>query len=359
MGYRFMFLNPDARPEPGLRPAASQIDPNDWEILSQSWYPLVELTELEDGPAAARLLDVDLVVYRGDAGVTVALDRCPHRHIKLSAGKVRDGNIICPYHALAFDGNGRCTHIPAIGAGARIPDSYALHTFPVTVKYGLVWTTLAEEKESELPEFPDIPSDGTGICFIKTRTWPVSAARQIENFFDIGHLPIVHSATLGNDETMPVQPGKVIQNPEGVTLHAHYVERPFGGAERKCEYRYRVILPFSLELKIDDETGHSMVVYDVVSPISAYECRVFQFLKDTRHINENHRQLIEGLDAVNVEDIGILENLAMINLPLNQHHEIHLQVDNISHAYRARLAQLGLGRGGPGSRAPLRTVSAA
>lgn len=158
---------------------------------------------------------------------------------------------------------------------------------------------------------------------------------------------------------MPVIPGRVIQNPEGVTLHAHYVERPFGGDERKCEYQYRVILPFSLELKIDDETGHSMILYEAVCPRGAYESRVFQFMKDTRHVDDNHRQLIEGLDAVNLEDIAILENLAMADLPLNQHHEIHLQVDNIAHAYRSRLAGMGLGRGGPGSRAPIRAVSAA
>lgn len=354
-----MFLHPDSRPQSGLRPAGSQIDPNDWEILSQSWYPLVEVTELENGPASARLLDVDLVVYGSGDAVTVAIDRCPHRHIRLSSGKVRDGNIICPYHALAFDGQGRCTHIPAVGPNARIPESYALHTFPVKIRYGLVWTTFAGSAEEDVPHFPDIPADGTGICFIKTRTWPVSAARQIENFFDLGHLPVVHSATLGNDETVPVIPGRVIQNPEGVTLHAHYVERPFGGDERKCEYQYRVILPFSLELKIDDETGHSMILYEAVCPRGAYESRVFQFMKDTRHVDDNHRQLIEGLDAVNLEDIAILENLAMADLPLNQHHEIHLQVDNIAHAYRSRLAGMGLGRGGPGSRAPIRAVSAA
>lgn len=353
-----MFIHANARPTEDLRPAHSQIDVDDWGILSRCWYPLVELSELGDTPVAARLLDVDLVIYRSDAGITVACDRCPHRHIRLSAGKLRDGAVVCPYHALAFDGAGRCIHIPAVGSDARIPASYSLRTFPVEERYGLVWTCLASGTESAIPFFPDIPDDGTGICFIKTRDWPCSAARQIENFFDLGHLPVVHSATLGNDATMPVNPGRIVQHDDGVALHANYVERPFGGAERACRYIYRVILPFAIDLTVDDETGHSMKLYDIVTPQSAHECRVFQFMKDTRHVDENHRQLIEGLDAVNLEDIGILENLAMPDLPLNQHFEIHLQVDNISHAYRERLVRLGLG-GGPDAGARLRSVSAA
>lgn len=354
-----MFIHPDARPTSGLRPAQSQIESGDWDILSRYWYPLVELDELGDEPVAARLLDVDLVIYRSDAGITVAIDQCPHRHIRLSAGKLRDGAIICPYHALAFNGEGRCTHIPAVGSGARIPASYAIRTFPVKLRYGLVWTSLSDGMEKDVPLLPDIPDDGTGICFIKTRTWPCSAARQIENFFDLGHLPIVHSATLGNDETMPVTPGKIVQHEDGIGMQAHYAERPFGGAERVCDYIYRVILPFTIDFTINDATGHSMKLYDIVTPISAYACRVFQFMKDTRHVDDHHRQLIEGLDAVNLEDIAILEKLTVPDLPLNQQFEIHLQVDNISHAYRERLVRLGLGQGGPSIQRALRSVSAA
>lgn len=347
-----MFLRSEERPSAGLRPPSSQIDPRDWDVLSTYWFPIAEVTELGDAPFAAKLLDVDLVLYRSDTGISVALDRCPHRHIKLSAGTVNEGEITCPYHALTFNGVGRCTKVPALGRDARLPSSYQLHTFPAVQRYGLVWTSLASTDESRIPVFPDIPSDGSGICFIQTRTWPCSSARQVENFFDLAHLPVVHSATLGNDATMPVSPGRVVQDAESVSLHAEYVERPFGGEERPCRYIYKVILPFALDFTVDDPTGHSMKLYDLASPRSAYECRVFQFMKDTRHVDENHRQLIEGLDAVNLEDIGILQNLAMPDLPLNQHHEIHLQVDNIAHAYRQRLVDLGLGA----SHSPVRAL---
>lgn len=352
-----MFLHPQSRPLADLRPAKSRITPNDWEILSQYWYPVAESRDVGHDPVAVRLLDVELVIYRSNTGITAALDSCPHRHIRLSAGRLTEGHIVCIYHALAFDGEGRCTHIPAVGKGARIPESYRLRTFPVQERYGLIWTNLSGGEKADMPYLSGIPDDGSGICFIKTRDWPVSAARQVENFVDLGHLPVVHSATLGNDETTRVVPGKVVQHEDGVALHAHYIESPFGGDERPCEYIYRIILPFAIDFTINDKTGHSMKLYEVVAPLSAHRCRVFQFMKDTRDVDENHRQLIEGLDAVNLEDIAVLENLMQPDLPLNAYHELHLQVDNISHAYRHRLVELGLGQGG-GSHALLHSVSA-
>jgi len=353
-----MFLEADARPSASPRPSRSEIAQDDWDVLSRYWYPLAQSEELGDAPVAARLLDVDLVLYRSENGIAIALDQCPHRHIRLSAGRVDEGQIVCPYHALRFDGEGKCTHVPALGREARLPSSYRLTTFRAVERYGLIWTCLSDAPLADIPVFPDIPEDGTGICFIQTRIWPCSSARQVENFFDLGHLPVVHGATLGNDESFPVKPGKVDLREDGVTLRADYVERPFGGEERACQYVYKVILPFAIDFTVDDETGHSMKLYDIASPRGAYECRVFQFMKDTRHVDENHRQLIEGLDAVNIEDMAILENLALRDLPLNPHHEIHLQVDNITHAYRQALVGIGLGGGAPGGRARLSSVAA-
>lgn len=344
-----MFLDASARPNASLRPECSGIAVEDWNVLSGYWYPIAQVEELGEEPMAAKLLDVDLVIYRSDTDITIARDQCPHRHIRLSAGRVDEGQIVCPYHALRFDGTGACTRVPALGRDARLPTNYRLSVFPAVERYGLIWTCLAENPSADIPQLEGIPDDGTGICFIQTRIWPCSSVRQVENFFDLGHLPVVHSATLGNDESFPVEPGKVEVREDGVTLFADYIERPFGGEERSCQYIYKVILPFAIDMSINDETGHSMKLYDLASPRSAYECRVFQFMKDTRHVDENHRQLIEGLDAVNLEDMGILQNLAMRDLPLNAHHEIHLQVDNITHAYRKALVGIGLGGGRLGS----------
>jgi phenylpropionate dioxygenase-like ring-hydroxylating dioxygenase large terminal subunit len=53
---------------------------HDWEILSQYWHPVARIESVvADRPLGTQLLDVNLVVYRLDGRLTVALDRCPHR----------------------------------------------------------------------------------------------------------------------------------------------------------------------------------------------------------------------------------------------------------------------------------------
>lgn len=37
---------------------------SDWDVLARSWFPVARADELKDRPIKARLLDVDLVVYR-------------------------------------------------------------------------------------------------------------------------------------------------------------------------------------------------------------------------------------------------------------------------------------------------------
>ena len=338
-----MFLKQDSIPDISLRPASSGISQSDWEVLSTFWYPVAQVDEVANLPFKSRLLDVDLVLFRSKQGIAIVRDRCPHRHVRLSAGHVQDGEIICPYHALAFNGEGRCTLVPALGPTARLPESYRVESFPVKVRNGLVWTTIGGDPSGALPSFSDL-CDNEPIVFIQTRIWPISSARQVENFFDIGHLPVVHAKTLGGNLGAPVAPGKVTHTDEAVILTANYVESPFGGDPRPCEYVYKIVLPFAVDFTVRDETGHDMKLYDIASPRSAHECRVFQFMIDTRHVDEHHRALIEGLDAVNVEDIRVLAELVHNDLPLNQKYEIHLQVDNIAHAYRERLRNLGLGR---------------
>ena len=65
------------------------------------WYPIVTTRDVKRKPRAVRLLGRDIVLFR-DGGKLFALeDRCPHRGVKLSAGKCEyagSGSISCPYH---------------------------------------------------------------------------------------------------------------------------------------------------------------------------------------------------------------------------------------------------------------------
>jgi len=156
--------------------------------VANAWHPVATLAQLKSKPLARQLMDVPLVVFATKDGPAVLVDRCPHRNAALSLGRVRDGEIECPYHGWRFGGNGRCTLTPGVDTPAR-PAAQAL---PVSVKHGLVFTTLAAQPNAE-PVTPFPMGDALYDSFL----WPVKPTRArlldaVENLLDPAHPHFVH-----------------------------------------------------------------------------------------------------------------------------------------------------------------------
>jgi hypothetical protein len=60
-------------------PLICTFDADDWMKLACHWYPIALSREVVDGPAAAKLLDALLVVYRIDGEVGGANNLCSQR----------------------------------------------------------------------------------------------------------------------------------------------------------------------------------------------------------------------------------------------------------------------------------------
>ena len=332
-----------------LRPAASQISLSDWEVLSRFWYPVAVAGDLKQAPMAGRLLDVELVIYRTEGRVTVAQDRCPHRHIRLSAGEVVDNRIVCPFHGLAYNADGRCTKIPALGRETNIPARYKLRTFRSEVRYGLVWVCLDDNSNERLPEFQAAAAaDPDRLAYALVRDWPVSPPRQIENFIDLAHIPFVHAKSMGGDPNAAMPVGKVEQTERGVVLTDLTRDRRMHNGEIwQVDMHYEVHLPFIVELRSRSMRDGvvRLHMYDIAAPLSAYQSRVFQmFITPGPSPSNESRPAREDGDQIVLEDIELLGKLAQPDLPLDQKSEVHLPVDLISLEYRKRLKALGLGR---------------
>jgi hypothetical protein len=112
-----------------------------------------------------------------------------------------------------------------------------------------------------------------------------------------------------------------------------------------CLFTYRIVLPFAIEFVTQaiNDANHIMEACNIPAPVSAHECRVFQIVKRAGG-RESMDRLLNGLTVVNGQDIAILDGLMIQDMPLDQHHEIHLPVDNVCNAYRSRLRDLGLGQ---------------
>lgn len=344
-----MFLPLDAPIETDLRPSHSDISVNDWEILSHFWYPIALQRQVKDQPLKATLLDVDLVLFRGKGDeLAVAVDVCPHRHVRLSAGKVIEGEIECPFHGLRFDSSGRCQRVPALGRAAKLPASYKVRTFPVEVRYGIVWTCLGDPEKHQVPHFPTLAGhDPSEFGFSEPAVWPVSAPRQVENFIDLAHLPLVHADTLGGDLDAGVQPGRIEHTNDAVISRTRYIETGINahdGQPTPVDFIYRIVLPFAVEFQTRhvNDPAAGMDSCDIPSPVSAHSSKVFQIIRLDAG-GEASQATIDAGQIVNDEDINVLQHVVRPDLPLDQRHEIHLPPDNVSAAYRQRLRQLGLG----------------
>lgn len=174
-------------------------------VLRSFWHPVLRATDLADEPVARTLLTEPIVLYRGADGRPVAApDRCPHRQAPLSAGRVEDGCLHCPYHGWTFDGDGACVRVPSNPPDVPVPPKAHLRTMHCVERYGLVWVCPGEPAAG----IPSVPQDDDAAyrrINVEVQLWRTSALRMVDNFLDIAHFPWVHVATFGSatDQEVP------------------------------------------------------------------------------------------------------------------------------------------------------------
>ncbi|MCA9653219.1 MAG: aromatic ring-hydroxylating dioxygenase subunit alpha [Myxococcales bacterium] len=182
------------------------------------WYVVLEGRELRRGrPRVARRLGLDLVFWRDSSGAPRAvLDRCPHRGASLGHGKVRDGQIECPFHGFRFDGGGACVKVPCNGPDAQRPKHLATRAFVLREEHGLVWLWWGEPRE----EYPPVPwfselegREHSGFVVDNDVSW----MRNVENQLDWPHLPFVHGRTIGMGFDPRIEVRSVVEGDRLVT----------------------------------------------------------------------------------------------------------------------------------------------
>ena len=113
--------------------------------LRAQWWPAVPSSRVKRKPVATRVLDRDLVIFRGSDGRPAALaNRCAHRGVELSLGRVTDGTLACRYHGWRYNSTGTCVEIPSI-TGEAIPPTAKVCAPTCVEQDGYVWVCLAQE----------------------------------------------------------------------------------------------------------------------------------------------------------------------------------------------------------------------
>ncbi len=168
-------------------------------MIPNQWYVLLESKQVKNKPVGVTRLGEKLVFWRDEAGrVSCLRDRCPHRGVELSLGKVIDGHIQCPFHGFEYDASGRAVLIPANGRSAPVPKAIRAHSYPTHEAHGFIWVWWGDDAPVDLAPprfFDDIGEDFTYRTVYDP--WRAHYSRVVENQLDVVHVPFVHHDTIG------------------------------------------------------------------------------------------------------------------------------------------------------------------
>ncbi len=185
-------------------------------MIRNQWYVVLESKEVRRKPVGVTRMGEKLVFWRDASGRDhCAADRCPHRGVALSIGKVQHDQIQCPFHGFEFDSSGRCVYVPAAGRDGKISKSLRLNTYPAYEDHGFIWIWWGAAPPENLapPQFFD-NLDETFVYGSAPDHWAMHYSRVIENQLDVAHLPFVHHNTIGRGDRFVVD-GPVVEWVDG------------------------------------------------------------------------------------------------------------------------------------------------
>jgi phenylpropionate dioxygenase-like ring-hydroxylating dioxygenase large terminal subunit len=170
-----------------------------FEGFAHVWTPVILSRELgRKKPLPVMLAGEKLVFFRDAEGRPQALlDRCPHRGVALSLGRVSaEGCLVCPFHEWEFDGKGRVRRVP-LNPDAKRERLFA-RSLPVREVGGVIFAYTAPVAEA--PCEPTVPEALTQPGLARTYLsveWNAHWTRAMENMLDSPHVPFVHATTIG------------------------------------------------------------------------------------------------------------------------------------------------------------------
>ena len=166
--------------------------------LRNSWYVAAWDREVTRTPLARTFLDEPVVLFRSESGRAVALeDRCCHRHLPLSRGRLEGDRLRCGYHGLLFDAAGKCVEIPGQRA---IPPQARVRSYPVLEKYRWVWIWMGDPARADPALIPNWWwAEHADWAFTRPDPIHVKCDYQLvsDNVLDVTHLAYVHATSIG------------------------------------------------------------------------------------------------------------------------------------------------------------------
>jgi vanillate O-demethylase monooxygenase subunit len=164
-----------------------------------AWYVASWDVDLRHELMPVTICNKKLVLYRRSDGKAVALeDACWHRLLPLSKGRLKGDELVCGYHGLVYNSEGRCTHMPS---QETINPSACVRSYPVVEKHRFLWVWMGDPALADPAKVPDMhwnhdpdwAGDGK-VIRVKCDYRLI-----VDNLMDLTHETFVHGSSIGNE----------------------------------------------------------------------------------------------------------------------------------------------------------------
>ena len=182
-----------------------------------AWYAAAYDVELKRELLARTICGRSLVLFRRRDGSPAALENaCWHRLMPLSQGRLDGDEVVCGYHGLAYDGDGRCTFMPSqqtINPAARV------RSYPVVERHRFVWVWTGDPSLANPDLIPDLHWNDAPAWAGDGRRIHAQCGYKlvVDNLMDLTHETFVHGSSIGQRSIAEV-PFDVTHGPDFATV---------------------------------------------------------------------------------------------------------------------------------------------
>jgi phenylpropionate dioxygenase-like ring-hydroxylating dioxygenase large terminal subunit len=265
-------------------------------FLLDRWYVAAWPEEVTQQPLARTFCDEPVVLFRGTSGSVTALeDRCCHRNLPLSQGKVDGDCLACGYHGMVYDARGICVRIPG---QSMIPKNACVRSYPVQERDGLVWIWLGDAGRAGQSQPPSYPFHADPRWAHRTSRYLIAGHHELinDNLIDLSHVGYVHGKTIGgtpaahSEAQLEVQrsaDGVVVRRWMPDTLPPPTYQRTYGFAGRIDRWMEIAFVPGLVQIYIGandagkgvDQDGHmdplGIRIFNGITPETAGSTHYF------------------------------------------------------------------------------------
>ncbi|MDM0048313.1 aromatic ring-hydroxylating dioxygenase subunit alpha [Variovorax sp. J22R115] len=163
-----------------------------------AWYAAAYDVEIKHALLARTICNQKLALYRRTDGQVAALeDACWHRLMPLSLGRLEGDEVVCGYHGLVYNSQGRCTFMPS---QETLNPSACVRSFPVVEKHRFVWVWPGDPAKADPALVPDMHWNDDPEWAGDGKMIRVACDYRlvVDNLMDLTHETFVHGSSIGN-----------------------------------------------------------------------------------------------------------------------------------------------------------------